>query len=110
MVDQTAFNDEACIKCHTDKRGPFVYEHPPPVVEGCETCHYPHGSTNGRLLRRPVEFTLCLQCHNGGGKGTRLSGVDIQTSEHNLLDPKYQRCTTCHVRIHGSNADGLFLR
>jgi DmsE family decaheme c-type cytochrome len=110
MVEQTAFNDEACMKCHTDKRGPFVYVHPPTVVEGCETCHYPHGSTNGRLLRRPVEFTLCLECHNGGGKGTRLSGVDLTTSDHNLLDPKYQRCTTCHVRIHGSNADGLFLR
>ncbi len=110
MVEQTAFNDEACIKCHTDKRGPFVYVHPPTVVEGCETCHYPHGSTNGRLLRRPVEFTLCLECHNGGGKGIRLAGVDLTTSDHNLLDPKYQRCTTCHVRIHGSNADGLFLR
>lgn len=110
MVEQTAFNDEACLKCHSDRRGPFVYEHAPTVVEGCERCHYPHGSTNGRLLRRPVVFTLCLECHNGGGKGTRLSGVDLTTSDHNLLDPKFQRCTTCHVRIHGSNADPLFLR
>ena len=110
MVEQTRFNDEACVKCHSDRRGPFAYEHAPTVVEGCETCHYPHGSMNGRLLRRPVTFTLCLECHNGGGTGTRLSGVDIQTSQHNLLDPKYQRCTTCHVRIHGSNADPLFLR
>jgi len=110
MVEQTAFNDEACLKCHSDKRGPFVFEHPPTVVEGCETCHYPHGSTNGRLLQRPVTMTLCLGCHNGGGTGTRLAGVDIQTAQHNLLDPKYQRCTTCHVRIHGSNASAFFLR
>jgi DmsE family decaheme c-type cytochrome len=110
MVEQTAFNDEACLKCHSDRRGPFVYEHAPTVIEGCETCHYPHGSTNGRLLRRPVVFTLCLECHNGGGTGTRNAGVDIQTSQHNLLDPKYQRCTTCHVRIHGSNVDSTFLR
>jgi len=110
MVEQSAFNDEACLKCHEDRRGPFVYEHPPTVIEGCERCHYPHGSMNGRLLRRPVEFTLCLECHNGGGRGTRLAGVDLTTKDHNLLDPKYQRCTTCHVRIHGSNADGLFLR
>jgi len=27
-----------------------------------------------------------------------------------LLDPRFQRCTTCHVRIHGSNADETFLR
>jgi DmsE family decaheme c-type cytochrome len=110
MVDQAAANDEACLKCHADMRGPFAYEHAPTAVEGCETCHYPHGSTNGRLLRRPVLLTLCLECHNGGGTGTRLAGVDIQSAQHNLLDPKYQRCTTCHVRIHGSNADAFFLR
>ena len=61
-----------CLKCHVDKRGPFVYEHPPVRVEGCETCHMPHGSTNARLLRRPVVFTLCLECHNGASSfGTR---------------------------------------
>jgi len=110
MVSQALTNEEACLKCHVDKRGPFVFEHPPVRIDGCETCHYPHGSMNGRLLRRPVVFTLCLECHNGGGNGTRNSGVDIQSATHNLLDPKYQRCTTCHVRIHGSNIDVYFLR
>lgn len=110
MVSQARVNEEPCLKCHVDKRGPFVYEHPPVRIEGCETCHNPHGSMNGRLLRRPVVFTLCLECHNGGGSGTRNSGVDIQSATHNLLDPKYQRCTTCHVRIHGSNTDVFFLR
>lgn len=110
MVDQALNNEEPCLKCHVDKRGPFVYEHPPVRVEGCEVCHFPHGSTNERLLRRPVVFTLCLGCHTGGASGTRNNGVPIQTSQHNLLDPRYQRCTTCHVRIHGSNADETFLR
>jgi DmsE family decaheme c-type cytochrome len=110
MVDQALNNEEPCLKCHVDKRGPFVYEHPPVRVEGCEACHSPHGSTNERLLRRPVVFTLCLGCHNGGASGTRNNGVPLQTSQHNLLDPRYQRCTTCHVRIHGSNADETFLR
>jgi hypothetical protein len=27
-----------------------------------------------------------------------------------MADPRYQNCTTCHVRIHGSNADSRFLR
>jgi DmsE family decaheme c-type cytochrome len=110
MVEQVLNNEEACLKCHVDKRGPFVYEHAPVRVDGCETCHYPHGANNTRLLRRPVVFTLCLECHNGSGFGTRNSGVDIQSSSHNLLDPRYQRCTTCHVRIHGSNSDVYFLR
>jgi len=110
MVEQALDNEEPCLKCHTDKRGPFVYEHPPVRVEGCETCHFPHGAPNTRLLRRPVVFTLCLGCHNGSGFGTRNAGVDLQSAQHNLLDPKYQKCTTCHVRIHGSNSDFYFLR
>ncbi|HLH19433.1 MAG TPA: DmsE family decaheme c-type cytochrome [Bryobacteraceae bacterium] len=110
MVEQALGNEQPCLKCHADKRGPFVYEHPSVAVEGCNTCHYPHGSMNARLLRRPVVFTLCLECHNGGGSGTRNQGVDIQSARHNLLDPRFQRCTACHVRIHGSNADQYFLR
>jgi DmsE family decaheme c-type cytochrome len=111
MVEQALGNEEACLKCHTDKRGPNAFEHPPVRVEGCETCHYPHGSTNTRLLRRPVVFTLCLQCHNGaGGFGTRNNGITSLSPSHNLLDPRYQSCTTCHVRIHGSNSDPYFLR
>jgi len=110
MVKQVLDNEIACLKCHVDKRGPFVYEHPSVRVEGCNFCHTPHGSTNAKLLRRPVVFTLCLECHNGGASGTRGFGVDIQSGRHNLLDPKFQKCTTCHVRIHGSNADQFFLR
>jgi DmsE family decaheme c-type cytochrome len=111
MMEQAMNVESPCIKCHTDKRGPFVYEHPPVRVEGCETCHNPHGSMNAKLLRRPVVFTLCLECHNGAGTfGTRNNGVTRQSSLHNMLDPKYQKCTTCHISIHGSNSEGFFLR
>jgi DmsE family decaheme c-type cytochrome len=111
MVDQALGNEEACLKCHSDKRGPFAFEHPPVRVEGCEMCHYPHGSSNSRLLRRPVVFTLCLECHNGAGTfGRSGTGVPSLTPTHNMTDPRYQNCTNCHIRIHGSNVDGLFLR
>jgi DmsE family decaheme c-type cytochrome len=110
MVEQAVTNEEPCLKCHVDKRGPFVFEHAPVRVEGCEFCHIPHGSMNAKLLKRPLVFTLCLECHNGGGTGTRGAGVDVQTARHNLLDPKFQRCTTCHARIHGSNNDEYFKR
>lgn len=109
---QPAFdNQEPCLKCHVDKRGPFVFEHASVRVEGCQGCHVPHGSMNAKLLRRPVVFTLCLECHNGAGTfGRENTGVFVQSSSHNMLDPKYQRCTLCHVRIHGSNNDPTFLR
>jgi len=110
MTKQAA-GEEACMRCHTDKRGPFVFEHPAVRVDGCETCHFPHGSTNSRLLRRPVVFTLCLECHNGAGTfGRETAGVFRPDASHNMADPRYQNCTACHVRIHGSNADVTFLR
>jgi DmsE family decaheme c-type cytochrome len=111
MLQTAMDNEEPCLKCHVDKRGPFVFEHASVKVEGCEGCHVPHGSTNAKLLRRPVVFTLCLECHNGAGTyGRENLGVFVQSSSHNMLDPKYQRCTLCHVRIHGSNSDPTFLR
>ncbi len=111
LVDQALGNEEPCLKCHVDKRGPFVFEHASVRVDGCETCHSPHGSTNPKLLRRPVVFTLCLECHNGAGTfGRENNGVPLQGGFHNVLSPRYQRCTVCHVRIHGSNSSEFFLR
>ena len=111
MVDQARSNEEACLKCHFEKRGPFIYEHPATRADGCETCHQPHGSTNPRLLRRPVVFTLCLECHNGQGNfGRAGTGIPTQTPDHNMAFARFQNCTSCHVRIHGSNADPFFLR
>jgi DmsE family decaheme c-type cytochrome len=111
LVDQAQANEQPCLKCHIDKRGPFVFDHAAVRVEGCEACHSPHGSTNARLLKRPVVFTLCLECHTGQGSfGRDADGVRPQTSSHNMADPRYQNCTSCHVRIHGSNADPRFFR
>lgn len=111
MVTNALDNEEPCLKCHVDKRGPFVYEHASVRIEGCMACHVPHGSTNAKLLTRPVVFTICLECHNGAGTfGRDNTGVFLQTASHNMQDPKYQKCTLCHVRIHGSNVDSTFLR
>ncbi len=111
MVDTALANEEPCLKCHTEKRGPFVFEHAAVRVDGCEGCHMPHGSANSRLLRKPVVFTLCLECHNGAGVfGRQGAGVPTQSGSHNMADPKFQNCTACHVRVHGSNADVTLLR
>lgn len=112
MVRHAAGNDIVCVGCHTDKRGPFVYEHAPIRVEGCATCHNPHGSTNARLLTRPAAFTMCLECHNGVSEfGTRLDGVPNPTvGFHNLANAQFQNCVVCHSRIHGSNSDRLLRR
>ena len=110
-VSQALSNEEACLKCHSDKRGPFTFEHASVRVEGCEICHSPHGSPNSRLLRRPVVFTMCLECHNGAGSfGREGNGIQPLSQSHNMSSPRFQNCTNCHVRIHGSNSDPLFFR
>ena len=112
MVAQALGNDIACVKCHADKRGPFVHEHAPVAVEGCATCHNAHGSTNPRLLNRPAVFALCMECHSDiAGFGTRGEGIPGPTRWfHNLADPTFRECVLCHSKIHGSNVDPLFRR
>ncbi len=102
--------DMACVKCHADKQGPFVYEHAPIKVEGCQVCHTPHGSTNPKLLTRNVVRMLCLECHsNTPGAEVEGAGLGPTTpSFHDINSPRIANCTTCHFEIHGSNKDRFF--
>ena len=103
QLRSTAAQDQICFKCHTDKAGPFVYEHAPVKTEGCVACHTPHGSSNPRLLKRSQVNLLCLECHTL----TIDSGAPGIPSFHNQA-AKYQACTLCHVQIHGSNFNQFF--
>lgn len=91
-----------CTKCHTETRGPFVYEHTPIKAEGCMGCHTPHGSQNARLLTMPSINMLCNQCHSPVSAAT-VHGIGAGSSE---LTP----CTDCHTYIHGSDLNVAFLR
>ncbi|MBI5241743.1 MAG: DmsE family decaheme c-type cytochrome [Elusimicrobia bacterium] len=87
--------EELCGKCHSEKLGPFAFEHSP-VADGCNNCHVVHGSSNDRLLVMP-QPAICTTCHwkphsqNAAAPGTiaRISGK--------------VRCTDCHMDIHGSD-------
>jgi predicted CXXCH cytochrome family protein len=94
---------ETCVKCHVEKRGPFVFEHPAVKAEGCVSCHNPHGTSNRMLLVRREGRQLCLQCHTGfrGQLGAPHGRLGFQTSGE---------CIRCHVTIHGSSLDPNFLR
>lgn len=104
-------HDLACVNCHTDKAGPFVFEHAAARVEGCQSCHNPHGSTNPRLLKRNDIRFLCLECHsNAAGVSGQPVGAGATPNFHDLSQPRWQNCTTCHLMIHGSNNNRAFLR
>jgi len=99
--------DAACIKCHTDKKGPFVYEHLPITVEGCATCHNTHGSSNPKMLKRNQVRQLCLECHSSIFEDDVAPGVPGFHRQDNV---RYQNCTICHVKIHGSQTHPAFFR
>ena len=98
----TADQSMICTKCHTDVRGPFVYEHAPVKAEGCLACHSPHGSQNARMLNMPSINTLCNQCHSRVANAT-VHGMGAGSDD-------MQPCTSCHTYIHGSNINAAFLR
>ncbi len=98
--------DAACLKCHTDKQGPFVFEHAPLKVEGCTACHTPHGSSNAKMLTRSKVNQLCLECHSNIGE----FGAPNTPSFHNQATVRFQDCTVCHAKIHGSNTHPVFFR
>jgi predicted CXXCH cytochrome family protein len=98
--------DAACIKCHADKQGPFVYEHAPVKTEGCTACHTPHGSANPRLLITSRVSQLCLTCHSSA----HGVGADEPAGPQHNQNAQYANCTNCHIKIHGSRTSPVFFR
>ncbi len=101
-LKSTADQNMICTKCHTDVRGPFVFEHMPVKAEGCLACHSPHGSQNARMLNMPNVNELCIQCHSTVAADT-VHGISNASSDS-------VPCTSCHTYIHGSNMNAAFLR
>ncbi|MBI4469987.1 MAG: DmsE family decaheme c-type cytochrome [Acidobacteria bacterium] len=91
---------QLCFRCHAEKEGPFIYEHPP-VTESCTICHNPHGTVANYLLVQNQPF-LCLQCHAAHVRQQLpplLDAVDVPEKRQAFLT----RCTQCHQQIHGSD-------
>lgn len=97
---RTATVNETCYRCHAEKRGPHLFEHPP-VMEDCTWCHDPHGSNHPSLLKRQAPW-LCQQCHASAGHAGRLfQGQDL--ANRGVPQLRGQSCMNCHSRIHGSS-------
>ncbi len=105
----TASGELPCMNCHTDKRGPFVFQHGAASVGDCTSCHEPHGSSNARQLKRASVQQLCLECHSFiAGAAATVGGQP--PAFHNISNARYQNCTTCHVAVHGSNRSPQLLK
>jgi DmsE family decaheme c-type cytochrome len=94
---------ENCLSCHTERRGPFLWEHPP-VMENCANCHEPHGTNNPQLLKVRMP-RVCDSCHVTSRHPTTPTLL-------NSVRDFNRGCTNCHSKIHGSNhpSGNMFLR
>jgi DmsE family decaheme c-type cytochrome len=99
---QSSIN-ENCYSCHSERRGPFLFEHPP-VMENCDNCHDPHGSSNPQLLKVRMP-RVCDSCHVS-------SRHPVQPQPLQSIKNFNRGCTNCHALIHGSNhpSGNAFLR
>jgi DmsE family decaheme c-type cytochrome len=108
MVKHETVNQQ-CFSCHSDKRGPYVFGHPP-VEENCLSCHTPHGSSHDKLLNEKVP-NLCQDCHTQGRHPTSYYGQNQafllpDGSPNAAPSTRFvtRACLSCHNAIHGSNA------
>ncbi|HEX4825839.1 MAG TPA: DmsE family decaheme c-type cytochrome [Candidatus Polarisedimenticolaceae bacterium] len=93
LVDASV-NDN-CYRCHMEKRGPVLFEHPP-VREDCLNCHDPHGSLHDNLLVATPP-RLCQSCH----LGTSHPGQPRDGKSRFVFN---KSCVNCHTQIHGSQS------
>jgi len=105
QVRMASTQDAVCFKCHTDKQGPFVYEHAAVKVNGCVSCHTAHGGPNPHMLKVSNVNLLCLQCHTTSS----FSSAPGAPSFHNQAS-FFQSCVLCHVAAHGSNFSPFFFK
>ncbi len=98
-----------CTKCHTQQKGPFVYEHAA-LREGCVSCHNPHGTINQKMLVAR-DANLCLRCHleSTGGGVINANAINPSAQNHNArLMQGTCWSASCHEAPHGSNANNHF--
>lgn len=106
--------NDTCTKCHTQQKGPFVFEHAA-LKEGCVSCHSPHGSVNQKMLVAR-DGNLCLRCHLESPSVPNAGQINA-----NAINPSGENHNTrlmqgtcwsagCHEAPHGSNANNHLRR
>ena len=106
QVRVSSTQDAVCFKCHTDKQGPFVYEHAAVKVERLPIL--PLGSRRAESSHAEAEqrqSALPAVPHH----------VELQQRARELLRSTtrrrfFQACTLCHEAIHGSNFSSFYFK
>jgi DmsE family decaheme c-type cytochrome len=98
--------NELCYQCHAEKRGPYMWPHPP-VEESCLNCHTPHGSNHAKLLTSRIP-RVCQNCHDWtrhpGTLYTKFETFQGAAPTNRMYG---KSCLNCHGNIHGSNMPAI---
>ena len=99
------WNNELCLQCHTEKRGPFFWEHAP-VRENCtllpqpprlEPRQAPGVAAALALPALPPEHTASrARVYTGINAAGATTSASNRAVEH--------ACKNCHQNVHGGNA------
>ncbi|MBA6379858.1 MULTISPECIES: DmsE family decaheme c-type cytochrome [unclassified Colwellia] len=93
--------NQTCYQCHSEKRGPLLWEHAP-VAEDCSVCHDSHGSINANMLKQRTP-QICQDCHTPTDHpSTAIAGSQFVENTQSTF-ALGQNCMNCHSLIHGSN-------
>ena len=99
---------EACLQCHGELRGPFLWEHAP-AREDCTLCHDAHGSSHRPLLVSRVPY-LCQRCHLNVQHPSDLFDLSDSGGGGVARRAPEQACARCHRAVHGStHPSGAYL-
>ncbi|HAM53287.1 MAG TPA: hypothetical protein DCP92_22285 [Nitrospiraceae bacterium] len=100
---------QLCFMCHDSKTFSDKVIHAPVAAGICTTCHSPHSSDNGKLLRSPVP-KLCYTCHEkfdnkyvhapvAAGMCLTCHTPHAGRNEALLLKPLKETCVQCHQQV-----------
>ncbi len=98
-----------CFTCHVDKRGPFIWVHPP-AEENCLICHTPHGSRHENLFAERINV-ICQDCHDNESHHAANTTVNPSIgydATAGFAGPNTSNrfvargCVECHHTMHGS--------
>lgn len=78
-------------------------------VEGCVSCHTPHGSKKPYSLTAAGIPALCLQCHAVGKTSLHAHEISSAGLVRNRAGQDVP-CTDCHRDMHGSNTSQFFFK
>jgi len=100
LLQRSSVN-ETCFICHSEKQGPYLWEHAP-ASEDCSLCHQPHGSNHPALLKKRPPL-LCQQCHSPSGHPGLAYTTDQLENDFQNRFLLARGCLNCHSQVHGSN-------